>query len=309
MNPYLKELTHLISNCAMENTYKMSWARAITEYLATHKEAQSIHFDDLSPLVFKYYWNQIFFFDLSQSPNPNKPPVICQIVKNEIDKQKKSKPVLFTRIENQIEIPVKEVSDALSKDVSHRFLKIGSKSFGIYDLDRKGKTITILEPEVFRTYSDILFELINYRWAQKLEECNSSPRISKKVRGTDRGEIKRGNLSTFKEYLYLENPERNCFITGEKISDDESIDHVIPWSYLYSDDLWNLVLVKKSANSSKSNNIPGEELIKKLEKRNHRLLDILKEQKLDRKIKNRIEELELAINKDYVRRFWKDCLG
>ena len=46
MNPYLKELTHLISNCAMENTYKMSWARAITEYLVTHKEAQSIHFDD-----------------------------------------------------------------------------------------------------------------------------------------------------------------------------------------------------------------------------------------------------------------------
>ena len=116
-------------------------------------------------------------------------------------------------------------------------------------------------------------------------------------------------LLLHKEYLYLENPERRCFITGEKISDDESVDHVIPWSYLYSDDLWNLVLVKKGANSSKSNNIPGEELIKKLEKRNHRLLDILKEQKLDRKIKNRIEELELAINKDYVRTFWIGCRG
>ena len=309
MNPYLKELTHLISNCAMDNTYKMSWARAITEYLVTNSQASRIHFDDLSPLIFKYYWNQIIFFDLSQSPNPNKPPLICQIVKNEIDKQKRSKPVLFTRIENQIEIPVKEVSDVLSKDVCHRFPKIGSKDFGIYDLDQENRILTILEPEVFRKYSDILFELINYRWAQKLEDCNSSPRISKKVRGTDRGEIRRSNLSTFKEYLYLENPERNCFITGEKISDDESIDHVIPWSYLYSDDLWNLVLVKKSANSSKSNNIPGEELIKKLEKRNHRLLDILKEQKLDRKIKNRIEELELAIENDYVRKFWIGCHG
>ena len=144
---------------------------------------------------------------------------------------------------------------------------------------------------------------------QKLEECNSSPRISKKVGGTDREKINRGNLSTFKKYLYLENPERRCFITGEKITDDQSIDHVIPWSYLYSDDLWNLVLVKKSANSLKSNNIPGEELIKKLEKRNHRLLDILKEQKLDRKIKNRIEELELAIENDYVRKFWIGCHG
>jgi hypothetical protein len=47
MNHYLQNLTQLISNCAMENTYKMSWARAITEYLVTNKKEQLIHFDDL----------------------------------------------------------------------------------------------------------------------------------------------------------------------------------------------------------------------------------------------------------------------
>ena len=109
----------------MENTYKMSWARAITEYLVTNKKEQLIHFDDLSPLIFKYYWNQIIFFDLNQSPNPNKPPVICQLVKDEINKQTSSKPVLFTRVENKIEIPIKEISDALLKDVSDKFLKLG----------------------------------------------------------------------------------------------------------------------------------------------------------------------------------------
>ena len=88
MNRYLVELTSLISNCKMDNTYKMSWARAITEYLVTHDKAQSIHLDELSPLIFKYYWNQIIFFGLNQSPNPSNPPIICQIVKNEIDKQK-----------------------------------------------------------------------------------------------------------------------------------------------------------------------------------------------------------------------------
>tara|TARA_B110000240_G_C13472455_1_gene441598 strand:+ start:685 stop:1602 length:918 start_codon:yes stop_codon:yes gene_type:complete len=305
MNHYLQNLTQLISNCAMENTYKMSWARAITEYLVTNKKEQLIHFDDLSPLIFKYYWNQIIFFDLNQSPNPNKPPVICQLVKDEINKQTSSKPVLFTRVENKIEIPVKEISDALLKDVSHRFLRLGSESFEIYNLDKKDRTLSILEPEVFRIYSDILFELINYRWTQKLEECNSSPRISKKVKGTDREQIRRGSLSKFKGYLYLENPERRCFITGDKIADDESIDHVIPWSYLYSDDLWNLVLVKKGANSSKSNNIPGEGLIKKLEQRNHKLLKLLKDHKPDK----HIEELKLAIDNDYVRKFWTGCRG
>ena len=86
MNPYLKELTHLISNCEMTTTYKMSWARAITEYLVTNPQASQIHFDDLSPFIFKYYWNQIVFFDLKQSPDSTTPK-ICQIVKNEIDKK------------------------------------------------------------------------------------------------------------------------------------------------------------------------------------------------------------------------------
>ena len=56
--------------------------------------------------------------------------------------------------------------------------------------------------------------------------------------------------------------------TGEKIDNELSIDHVIPWSYLFSDDIWNLVYMKKSENSSKSNKIPSEKTILNLEKRN-----------------------------------------
>ena len=121
------------------------------------------------PLFSNIIGIKLFFFNLNQGPNPNKPPIICQIVQNEIDNHaSKLKPILFTRIENQIEIPVKKVSDVLSRDVSHRFLKIGSK---ILRYELEGRTINVLEPEVFRRYSDILFELINYRWTQKLEEC------------------------------------------------------------------------------------------------------------------------------------------
>ena len=35
-----------------------------------------------------------------------------------------------------------------------------------------------------------------------------------------------------------------------------SIDHFIPWSYVASDELWNLIPTSKSVNSSKSNNLP-----------------------------------------------------
>ena len=305
MNENLRKLTHLISNCDMDNTYKMGWARAITEFLVNNPESRVIHFDDLAPLIFKYYWNQTIFFDLQQGPNPNKPPVIHQIVKTEISKLSDSKPVPFTRVESEIEIPVTKISDALAKDVSHRFLKLGPDSYQIYDLDNKNRALEVHWPEVFREYADLLFELINYRWVQQLEKFNSSPRISKKVKGTDREQIRRGSLSKFKKYLYLENPDCKCFISGEPISGDESIDHVIPWSYLYSDDLWNLVLVKKGLNSSKSNKIPSEELIERLEDRNQRLVKLLENQKKDKHVR----ELELAIEKHFVRKFWVGCKG
>ena len=35
-----------------------------------------------------------------------------------------------------------------------------------------------------------------------------------------------------------------------------SIDHFVPWSYVASDELWNLIPTKKSINSSKSNSLP-----------------------------------------------------
>ena len=305
MNNHLKELTNLISNCDMDNTYKMSWARAITEFLDKNREAETIHFDNLAPLIFKYYWNQTIFFDLRQGPNINKPPKIYQIVKSEIAKRRDSHPVVFTKIEKELEIPIAKVSDILEENVSHRFLRLNDEDLDIYELGNKELTLRPNFSRVFRDYADLLFALINYRWVQQLEKFNSSPRISKKVKGTDREKISRGNLGKFKKYLYIENIERRCFISGDLITGDESIDHVIPWSYLYSDDLWNLVLVKKGINSSKSNKTPTEELVTKLEQRNIRLLEMLRDHKEDTNVK----ELELAIKNDYVRKFWIGSRG
>ena len=101
--------------------------------------------------------------------------------------------------------------------------------------------------------------------------------------------------------------EKKCFITGKKIKDvDLSIDHVIPWSYIYSDDLWNLVFVSKSQNSSKGNRIPSEKMIEKLEIRNKKLLTLLIKNDIQN---NHSEELEFSIEKDLVRNFWIGCKG
>jgi len=70
---------------------------------------------------------------------------------------------------------------------------------------------------------------------------------------------------------------------------------------MYSDDLWNLVYVNKSVNSSMSNRVKQDDVKDKLIKRNKKLLQLLDTKKITNK---EVEELRLANNKDYVELFW-----
>lgn len=306
MEPYIKKLSEIIRNTDMNNTYKMVWIRSIVETCVLVPDKETIHFDDLSPKIFGYYWNQTIFFHLEQGPNPHKRPEIHQIVLEQVNRYRErqgSQPVFFSKIEDSISIPVSKISSVLKKDVCHRF----QKSNEIYDLDRENRTIRPHQPDLIRDYSDVLFDLINYRWTQELETFNSSPRISKKVKGTDRENIRRKPLTKFRKYLDLENPKHTCFHTGEQIETENlSIDHIIPWSYLFSDDLWNLVYANKYHNSSKGNRIPSEKTIKRLEDRNKNLLSEIELRGMEDK---QVEELNLSIERDYVRKSWVGCKG
>ena len=308
MEQYIKDLTYVIQNGEMENTYKMVWVRSIVETCVLDPNVQEIQFDHLSKLIFGYYWNQTIYFDLEQSPNPLKRPVIYQIVKEEISEYRHKngkQPVWFSGAENSVSIPVSKISTILSKDVCWRFPKVGKENFDLYDLDIKSRTIILHRTDLIREYANVLFDVINYRWTQKLEEFNHSPRISQKVRGTDRENIRRKSLAKFRKYLDLENPDHVCFHTGRKIKyENLSIDHVLPWSYLFSDNLWNLVYVDKSFNSSKGNIIPKEETIEKLENRNIHLLKSMEIEFPNTKV---TDELKLSIETDLIRKSWVGC--
>ncbi|MBL12321.1 MAG: HNH endonuclease [Rhodospirillaceae bacterium] len=306
MDPYITHLTTVIRNTDMNNTYKMVWIRSIVETCVLNPFIEIIPFDELAPKIFGYYWNQTIFFDLEQGPNLRKRPKIHQIVLEQVNRYRKTyglQPIFFSKVGDKVEIPVSKISSILKTDVCHRF----QKSDEIYDLDRDNRTIRPHQPDLIRKYSDVLFDLINYRWTQELERFNSSPRISQKIKGTDQENIRRKSLARFHQYLDVENPQHICFHTGKPINRGNlSIDHVIPWSYLFSDDLWNLVYVDKSYNSSKGNRVPSENTIKRLEERNKRLLSLIHSGPKKNKQK---EELSLAIDKDYVRKSWVGCKG
>lgn len=327
MSNMLDDLKKVIRECDYSNTYKMAWAKALVEssnmYLDSISSIVEISLYDIATKMFKYYWDQTIYFNLYQSA-PNQPPIILQEVKKLIDlyQQKKDdfKPITFVRA-NQFIIHnfEKEFKSSIGKCISNIksyvmpfFLNLEGKTYNFYGINKKENKIYIskqLLEEIYNIKQD-LFDLINYRWSLMLENYNSCPRIAKKVRIMDDQEVKRKRpLTSFDKFLDLENGNHTCFICGKNIPDRElSRDHVIPWSYLYSDDLWNLVYVHKGCNSKKSNITPSDEAIEELKKRNLRLQkELHKEENLHSL--SLLEEFDYAIANDFVDKFYLGCRG
>ena len=306
MDPYIKNLTYVIQNTDMTTSYKMVWIRSIIEICKEKPNLNVISFDEISEKTFEIYWNQSFFFELIQGSNPNQKPVIYQIVSKEIEIYKKNfdhQPKFYSKVKDHVNVPVKKISNELKKYVSHLFQKVGNKKYEIYELDLVKRTVRPFHPGLIHDYFDLLSDVISYRWVRFLEDFNDSRRISKKMRGIDLQNVKRDTqLKKFWKYLDLENPHRICFHTNEPIVEGKiSVDHVIPWSYLFSDDIWNLVYVDKNENSSKNNKIPNENTIKKLEKRNENLFKLMKEKFPNDKP---TYQLGLSIKLKLVRKYW-----
>jgi hypothetical protein len=323
LESYLSDWLEIITKMVNSNTYKLAWGRAIIESIHLEQYTQfddeiRIHFDTLSELILKYYWNQIFFFNLKQGPSLEKSPLIYQLTEKAINSYKTTSnsnlPVWFdvAKIELEKDIQVyskliKSISSALKLDVSHRFMNIDQDIKSIYVLNKKEKYIYLKKEDAFilKEYGLVLTQLLNYKWAQLLEQYNRSPKIVSKVKGSQEAHIKRSNLNRFKEILlkFHENNEPIDFYTGEVLDlNDISIDHVIPWSFMFSDDLWNLVITSKKYNSSKSNRIPSQEIIKKLIERNISLVNRIESSQMR-------AQLENAIKYQYVDKFYMDFRG
>lgn len=323
MNEYINNWLTIIENMKTDNTYKLAWGRAIIEcvkfekYSFDEENKVAIEFEEIAKCMLRYYWNQLFFFNLKQSPYTTKEPEICQYAKKLMDEYIKiTNSVIPVWYDKAITVIIKQndklykriinnVISTLHKNVCYRFKNVSGKALEIYEYHDKNDSrvyFNVNDIDMLKEYGVVLSKLLNYKWAQLLEKYNHSPKIINKVNGISDTKIERGKLKKYEEILLKQFNDGKAidFYTGDIINENEiTVDHVIPWSFMYSNDIWNLVLTSRSNNSSKSNSIPSQEIIDKLKKRNEKLLTIL-----DGKYR---DEIELSIQNGYVDKFYFDC--
>ena len=316
LSNYINNWLKVIENMNNTNTYKLTWGKAILE-LVDRSNGNIITFADIADLIIKYNWNQMFFFNLRQSPI-GQTSIIEQQVQKLIEKyiqiMNSSIPLWWDRafiqiIEHRELLDVyllikREVIKVLPRDVAWRFLLIGKEDYLLYCFDKKSKTVTFTNEQIkeLKEYNFVLTELLNFKWAQLLEQFNFAPKIASKVKNISDTRIRRKNFGKIKLLLLSQMKDNKIidFYTGRELKKDEiSFDHVIPWSFMYSDDIWNLVVTSQSYNSSKSNQVPSQETIDKLKIRNEQLYQSIDDN-------NYKKELQLAIEHNLVDTFYRN---
>jgi 5-methylcytosine-specific restriction endonuclease McrA len=318
---FIKRLLEAVKNCATRHTYDLAWTRALVELAGekrTSPDVGEIEIDLMSAAarMIKYYWDQTVFFSLLQGPNPGRQPDligrVLELAGDYYINHRPAEPVRFERakfnprLREKLAGHIEAAGEILKNDVVSRFLGRGQlEDFIKY---RKGDKNLILPQNALSAMTEnsaLIIEAIYHRWAQILENYNTSPRLCKKIRIIDGHKLRERPLDFYAKYLDIENPGHLCFFCGQPVEDkDLAIDHVVPWSYLCSDDIWNLVYAHKSCVSAGTGPLPSEFVIARLEKRNRALLD-----KLISYVETDIiaGTLQDAVNRGLARKHWLCC--
>lgn len=107
---------------------------------------------------------------------------------------------------------------------------------------------------------------------------------------------KRSSLKPFEEIL-LSYVTKTCFYCQKPLQHrnrQTHVDHFIPWSFVQSDQIWNLVLSYGPCNNSKRDKLAEEDFLVKLIDRNDSLFARMEEEQLDRHLTAyKAEKLEM----------------
>jgi len=118
----------------------------------------------------------------------------------------------------------------------------------------------------FKQNHSLLLNSVILEWAKFLEKINKGlPMLISKIEGHT---PKRASLERARKVL--SNHFDKCFYCGRSLSQNKRnihVDHFIPWSYIYEDEMWNLVLSCSECNLRKLGSLPPDDYIQRLLKR------------------------------------------
>lgn len=267
----VSDIATLMRHASMSASYKPALLKALVR-ICRVSDSLSLPLERIGEEFARMYWNQTVLYHLRQASSLTKESEVIKLIRRTADEH---------RVRYFSDLP--EAGKARIRKRMARVLTINvlaafhtSKPLGMPPLYtwNKGENAVALSGDslaFLRAHGAVLEIVANYHWAAFLESCNRlAPHIILKV---ERDGVMRRSLAKFLRVLMEEDDAATCFYCERHFSAAlaATVDHVIPWSFLLEDPLWDLVLACRPCNSSKSDALPESAFIDRLVARNAEL--------------------------------------
>jgi len=260
------DVAALMRDARKSATYKPALLKALVRR-SREPHVARLSLLDLGEEFAKLYWNQTVIYHLRQAASLSKEAAVVRSIR-ETAARYKTRSLSNLPKSGQTDIAAR-LAAILPVNVLGAFH--AGKPADMPDLYRWERGWPYVEitrdAHQFLRANALPLELIaNYFWADLLEHCNRlAPRIIQKV---SRDAASRKSLQKYLNILLAESAA-TCFYCDVAFDTlhAPTVDHVIPWSFLLEDPLWDLVLACGRCNSQKSDWLPSEDLLQKLLRR------------------------------------------
>ncbi|WP_417332759.1 HNH endonuclease [Halarcobacter sp.] len=275
---------HIISKGKKDNTYKFALAKFLLDYSLNLRDIEDtkIYYREISEAFLKYYWFQECKYKIKQDFKQSSQPIVITIIQNFCGTEyiPDSYDKYFKKNKFKEDL-TKLIEKKCLNDVIPRFQPWEHNNFYFHNHEKSNKKYKVpsdddkfilLQAEAIsflKKNYELLHKALILEWAKFLEKTNFTPKLISKIENL--GETKRNSLTRFKKIL-LEIDNKKCFYCNCDLdNDDIHVDHFIPWSYVFDDELWNLVLSCSKCNLKKSDYLASENSLVKIQTRNEKL--------------------------------------
>jgi hypothetical protein len=253
-------------------SYKFALVRSILENLYNVNNSLELPFTKLSESFARLYWNLVIKHGYTQGKNAAIDKLLYSMKENyQIPNQ-----MAYDSLADNVKLAM--IND-IEKKVLNRYVLgalYADTEGALFQFDKKTFHFQLNPPayQFMLRYQAILFRLNTYELTKFIQSCNLTQKTGIIIENIE-CITKRENLSKYRDILY-EFTHFKCFYTEQILRKDNivSVDHFIPWSFIHSDNLWNLVLTSNTINSKKSSKIPSKRYLEKLIVRNQDLIKI-----------------------------------
>ncbi len=263
-------------------SYKFFWFQAVVEKVLEGKKTMS--YEELVDSMIVNAWYMVSEYHLNLGPFDTLEKTVVYLKNLSGLKSCEKKETLYAFLYTCSDKTLKEYKNTLIRHVPYRLQapllrnikgKDWSSSYGslinkinetdgliYYFGDYRGLNTNIRVDDPWYEYiwdnKDILKGWLQYKMIVYLQKRNPSvPGISDKL--CPPVERKLNEVKKYWKLILDIEPMHEIYGDQILLSDNMSIDHFVPWSYVAHDELWNLTPTTKEINSSKSNRLPDWE--------------------------------------------------